>query len=112
MSNFHGPIERIEGLGLLPWSNTVHYSAEPERREAYHRYLLDGMRPGYAADDGAALHFIGTDVAQVVASRPNARAYRVEAREGRVVTIQLGTRYLGDPDVIPLAPASVRELAV
>lgn len=111
VSNFHGPIERVEGLGLLPWSNTVHYSSEPARREAYHAFLLGGMRPGYAADDGAALHFVGTDVAQVVASRRNARAYRVEAREGRVVTIQLGTRYLGDPDVIPLAPASVRELA-
>jgi peptidase E len=111
VSNFHGPIERVEGLGLLPWSNTVHYSSEPDRREAYHRFLLGGMRPGYAADDGAALHFIGSEVAQVVASRREARAYRVEAREGRVVTIQLGTRYLGDPDVIPLAPASVRELA-
>ena len=79
VSTFHGPPERVEGLGLLPWSNTVHYSSEHERREAYHRWLRDGMRPGYAADDGAALHFIGDELAQVVASRGDARGYRVSA---------------------------------
>jgi dipeptidase E len=102
VSTFHGAPERVEGLGLLPWSNTVHYSSEPDRREAYHRWLLEGMRPGYAADDGAALHFIGSDVAQVVASREGARAYRVEAIGGRVTTTRLATRFLGDPDVRPL----------
>ncbi len=104
VSTFHGAPERVEGLGLLPWSNTVHYSSEPERREAYHQWLLDGMRPGYAADDGAAVHFVGADVAQVVASRGDARAYRVEAVGGRVVTTQLATRYLGDPKVRPIVP--------
>ena len=62
-----GPPERVEGLGSLPWSNAVHYSSEHDRREAYHRWLRDGMRTGYAADDGAALHFIGDELAQVVA---------------------------------------------
>ncbi len=100
VSTFHGPSERVEGLGLLPWSNTVHYSSEPKRREAYHRWLRDGMRPGYAADDGAALHFVGDRLAQVVASRPEARGYRVEAQLGRVVTTRLATRYLGDPAVV------------
>jgi hypothetical protein len=70
------------------------------------------MRPGYAADDGAALHFVGTELAQVVTSRPEARAYRVELRRGRVLTSRLKSRYLGDPEVVDLAPASVRELAV
>jgi hypothetical protein len=45
---------------------------------------------------------VGDDVAQVVASRPSARAYRVEARHGHVVTTQLGTRYLGDDNCVPL----------
>ena len=60
------------------------------------------MSPAYAADDGAALHFVGDDVAQVVASRPSARAYRVELRHGHVVTTQLATRYLGDEACVPL----------
>ena len=108
VSTFHGAPERVGGLGLLPWSNTVHYSSEPARRAAYHDWLIDGMLPGYAADDGAALHFVGTDVAQVVASRPCARGYRVEARGGRVVTTQLATRFLGDPKVRPLISPAAR----
>ena len=32
VSAFHGPPQRIDGLGLLPWSNCVHFDAEPERR--------------------------------------------------------------------------------
>lgn len=110
VSTFHGPPERIEGLGFLPWSNTVHYSSEPGRRDAVDRGLRDGMPPVYAADDGAALHFVGTDVGQVVASRREARAYRIEQQHGNIVTTQLATRYLGDPEVVPLL-APVRELA-
>jgi dipeptidase E len=103
ISTFHGgPPDRVAGLGLLPWSNTVHYSSEPARREALHEWLLTGMAPVYAADDGAALHFVGEDAVQVVASRRDARAYRVERRHGRILTTQLATRYLGDEDVVPL----------
>ncbi len=102
VSTFHGPVQRTEGLGFLPWTNTVHYSSEPKRREALFGWLREGMAPAYAADDGAALHFVDEEVAQVVASRPGARAYRVELRHGHVVTTQLATRYLGDSDVVPL----------
>jgi dipeptidase E len=102
VSTFHGPPERVKGLGLLPWSNTVHYSSEPERRNALFDSLRQGMAPAYAADDGAALHFVGDEVAQVVASRPGARAYRIEAHHGHVVTTQLATRYLGDESYVPL----------
>ena len=106
VSAFHGPPERVQGLGFLPWSNTVHYSSEPGRRDAVETSLRAGMPPVYAADDGAALHFLGTDLGQVVASRPEARAYRIEEQQGRVVTTQLATRFLGDPNVVPLlAPA-------
>src|SRR3954451_16203645 len=93
---FHGPPERVLGLGLLPHSNCVHYDAEPVRRVEYHRFVGDGMRSGYAADDGAALHFRGTQLAGVVASRPNARAYRVEPG----VELDLPVRYLGAPELV------------
>jgi dipeptidase E len=102
VSTFHGPAERTAGLGFLPWTNTVHYSSEPERRNALHGWLREGMAPAYAADDGAALHFVGEDLAQVVASRPCSRAYRVELRHGHVVTTQLATRFLGDAASVPL----------
>ena len=110
VSTFHGPPQRTEGLGFLPWSNTVHYSSEPRRREVLFDWLREGMAPAYAADDGAALHFVGDDVAQVVASRPGARAYRVELRHGHVVTTQLATRYLGDANSVPLVNSSLPAL--
>ena len=54
-----------------------------------------GMLPGYAADVGAALHFIDGKLAEVVASRPRATAYRMEKRAGEVHEQKLETRYLG-----------------
>src|SRR5437763_6938290 len=32
LSAFHGAPRRVRGLGLLPYSNCVHYDAEPDRR--------------------------------------------------------------------------------
>ena len=59
--------------------------------------MAEGALPaGYAADDGAALVFDGPDLVEVVASRPAARAYRVERRaDGTVEETELPTRYLG-----------------
>ena len=47
---------------------------------------------GYAASDGAALHFVGEDLHRVVLSRPQARAYRVEAVGDEVVGAPAGGR--------------------
>jgi dipeptidase E len=98
LTAFHGKPRRVQGLGLLPYSNCVHYDAEPERRAEYHRFVGDGMCSGYAADDGAALHFKGRRLAGVVASRPNARAFRVEPG----AEVELPVRYLGTrtPDLV------------
>lgn len=97
VTGFHGSPRRIEGLGLLPFSNCVHYEAGSSRQRAYHDLLSAGMRSGYAAEDGAALHFAGTELSRVVASRPSARGYRLDAVGGRIVEMRLATAYLGDP---------------
>jgi peptidase E len=98
LSAFHGPPTRVRGLGLLPYSNCVHYDAEPARRAEYHRFVGDGMPGGFAAQDGVALHFHGTSLERVVSSRAGAGAgaYRVEpARDGvletRLDVIRLGS---------------------
>ncbi|HEY4278193.1 MAG TPA: peptidase E [Conexibacter sp.] len=92
---FHGAPSVVRGLGLLPYSNCVHYDGEPERREEYRRFVGDGVRPGFAADDGAALHFEHRQLRHVVSSRPRAQAYRVEPIDGEIVEAPLGARYLG-----------------
>jgi len=66
-------------LGFLPGSVCPHYDGDERRRAVYTELVADGFPPGYAADDFAALHFVGTELREVVAARPEARAYRVEA---------------------------------
>jgi peptidase E len=104
VTGFHGAPKRLEGLGLLPFSNCVHYERKSDRRESYHRFLREGMRPGYAAEDGAALHFIGEELSRVVASRPEARGYRLDVSGQRVVEMRIATNYLGERGVVPAPP--------
>ncbi|KEO82025.1 peptidase E [Tumebacillus flagellatus] len=86
----------MNGLGFLPGSNCPHYDGEAERRPTYHRQLREGLIPaGFAADDGAGLHFIGTDLHRVVSSRPNAKGYRLNVVDGVVTEDELDTNYLG-----------------
>lgn len=92
---FHGPPQRLRGLGFLPYSNCVHYDAEPERREEFHQFIGQGMVAGYGADDGAALHFVGSQLHDVVTSKQGATAYRVLNVGGEPVETPLTARYLG-----------------
>jgi peptidase E len=105
LSAFHGAPRSIRGLGLLPYSNCVHYDAEPARRDEYHRFVAAGMLPGYAVDDGVALHFVGTSLEGAVSSRPDGGAYSVAParRGGRVVERPLEICRL-DRNVSPPAP--------
>jgi dipeptidase E len=67
-----------DGLGLLPGSACPHYDGEERRRPVYTGLVADGFPPGYAADDGAALHFVGMELREVVTARAGATAYRVD----------------------------------
>jgi dipeptidase E len=104
VTGFHGEPTQLRGLGLLPFSNCVHYERGSGRRHSYHRFLLEGMLGGYAAEDGAALHFVGEELHRVIASRPQARGYRLDVAGRRVVEMRIATTYLGDRDVAPVVP--------
>jgi dipeptidase E len=86
-----------DGLGLLSGSACPHYDGEAHRRPTYQRLVREGFPAGYAADDGAALHFVGTDLVGAVSSRPKARAYRVQLQGGQIREERLPVRYLGAP---------------
>ena len=58
-----------DGLGFLPGSACPHYDGEERRRPVFRALVDGGFAPGYAADDGAALHFVGTELREVVAAR-------------------------------------------
>jgi dipeptidase E len=109
LSGFHeGPPRRLEGLGFLPWSNAVHYCDEPGRRSAYLEAVTDGMPAGFGVSDAAALHFVGTELHEVVSSRPGARARFVSAGvNGLAGEEELPVRYLGDAALVSADPADV-----
>jgi len=84
-----------DGLGFLRGACCPHYDGEKERRPA----LLDLVKRGFpttlALDDGAAAHFAGTRLREVVSSRPKARAMKIEFKRGVVVETPVPVRYLG-----------------
>jgi dipeptidase E len=84
-----------DGLGFLRGSHCPHYDGEAQRRPLYHRLIGGGFPAGYAIDDDAAIHFVDTEVAEVVSSRSGATAYRVEMKEGKVVETALTATRLG-----------------
>jgi dipeptidase E len=89
-------IEPIKSLGLLKGSNCPHYDGEAERRPAYERLVSTGeIQGGFAADDGAALHFIDAELHRAVSSRQAAKGYQLHLAEGQLKEQALQTLYLG-----------------
>ena len=69
----------VEGLGLLPWSFSVHADNDRDRLPVYEEAVAADLLPGgWAADDGVGLLFRGDTLERVVTSRPGTRAVRVE----------------------------------
>src|SRR3954454_17084886 len=102
-----------DGLDLLAGSACPHYDGEVQRRPTYRHLVSDGvLRDGWAADDGAALVFAGTELAEVVASRPGAAAYRVERTAEGVDERPLAARFVGDPNYPTPAGWSRRSITI
>ena len=76
--SFGPKLEGLDCLGFLPGSACPHYDGEELRRPRYRELVDGGFPPGYAAEDGVALHFVGTEVREAVTVIEGKRAYRVE----------------------------------
>ena len=79
--SFGPQLEGMDCLGFLPGSACPHYDGEEQRRPRYRELVDRGFPEGVAADDGVGIHFVGTEIAEVVTCRPGAAAYRV-TRDG------------------------------
>ena len=86
---------RISFLHVLFAAAACHLAATSQAAPVITATKDDGLAAGYAADDGAALHFVGTELVGAVSSRPRAKAYRVARRDGAVVEEEIPTRFLG-----------------
>ena len=91
-----GPLAALrDGLGFLAGSACPHYDGEKDRRPTYQQLVRGGFPAGYAADDGAALHFVDTNLAACLTSRATACAYRVRADSDTTTETPLSARLLG-----------------
>lgn len=83
------------GLGLIPFSNGVHYDSEAQRRPIFHELIGNGALPaGYATDDGVGVLYRGTEFVEAVTERTDKAAYRVERSGTGVHEHRLETRLL------------------
>ena len=97
--SFAGNLRVMDCLGFLGGSCCPHYDGEKERRPTFHSLLSENrIQSGYAIEDGAAVHFIGGDIHKAVASRPNARAYRMRLVNGAPEEQPLDTEFLGSKE--------------
>ena len=78
VTNSTGIPRPVDGLGLLPFSLSVHADTARERLPVYEAAVAADVLPaGWAADDGVGLLFRGDRLERVVTSRPGTRAVRV-----------------------------------
>ncbi|MCL2781576.1 MAG: peptidase E [Actinomycetia bacterium] len=92
-----GPTLRpiTDGLGLLPYSNGVHYDSETQRRPLFQALIADGSLPdGYATDDGVGLRYQGTELVEAVTEVAGKGAYRVVRDGARAVETRIKPRLL------------------
>jgi peptidase E len=120
VSKSAGVPEPAAGLGLLPGSLSVHLDGESSRLPVYREAVASGLLPGgWAADDGAALVFTGTVLAECVGSRLGARVLRFEPDGAGGVTeralpvrVLPGAEPMGafEPDEEPYGVSELRAL--
>ena len=79
--SFGPQLEGMDCLGWLEGSACPHYDGEERRRPRYRELVDGGLKEGIAADDGVAIRYAGTEIAEIVTCRPGTAAYRV-TREG------------------------------
>jgi peptidase E len=84
------------GLGLLPYSNGVHYDSEDQRRPLFQQLIGAGTLPdGYATEDCTGLLYRGTRFVEAVSEKADKAAYLVRRTgEGQVEEQRLPTRLL------------------
>jgi peptidase E len=88
-------LRSLDCLGFLPGSCCPHFDGEPQRRPSYHRLLAAGeIYAGVAIEDWTGVHFVGTEIHKVIASKRGARAYSMRAAHGSVQEVPLPGDFL------------------
>ena len=94
--SFGLPLQAVtDGLAFLPYSNSPHHDAEPERRPLIHRLIADGTLPdGYATENGTGLVFFGTELHEAFTEVEGKTAYAITRTAAGADEVALPTRLL------------------
>lgn len=103
ISDSFGDLRPMDFLNFLPYSHCPHYRSE-ERRIAYKSAILSRkLKPGYAINDGAAIHFKNGEFFRAVCSEENMSAFYVDidnnGKEEKIKSTRLPVQYLMNRDV-------------
>jgi dipeptidase E len=98
--SFSDALQPLDCLGFLPGSCCPHYDGEAQRRPSYHKLLAAGeISAGVAIEDWTGVHYVGSDIHKVIASKRSARAYQMRSVYGSVQEVPLASEYLENKDV-------------
>ncbi len=90
-----GELRAMPCLGFLRGSHCPHYDGEANRRPTYQRLIAAQLIPdGLAADDGVGLLYEDEQLVDVVRSRENVDAWRVEHVGGTAIETRIPARML------------------
>ena len=96
---FARPATVFDGLGLLPYSNGVHYDSEALRRPLFQRLVADGRRlTGTPPKTGSAWSIAAHESVEVVAEMTGKAAYSVRRDGDRAVEDRIEPRKLPGSD--------------
>ncbi|MPZ48840.1 MAG: peptidase E [Dehalococcoidia bacterium] len=85
----------LDGLGFIQGSFCPHFDVEAQRRPLYRGLVAEGALPdGTACDNCVAVRYEGTRVAEFIASKPEARAWRMERTPDGYRETEIVPRYL------------------
>lgn len=94
--SFGGALMPISCLGFISGSNCPHYDGEADRRPTYQEFVKSNqMKPGIAAEDGVAIHFVGDEIFKCVSSHEHSKAFSVQKVDEDFVEEELETNFLG-----------------
>ncbi len=75
--------ELIEGMGIIPAINCVHYNEKnEEKRKQFYEAIKNKKLPGIALDNGTALEIINNKF-KVIKSIDTAKAYKIEFKDNK-----------------------------
>jgi peptidase E len=80
-----GKMDKMDCLGLLPFSNSPHFNSEKTRRPSFENLIKNkDISAGYGVDENVALHFENEELIKAVKEKEEGSAYFISSENGLI----------------------------